>query len=291
MRVFWLILFLFTTGLQASEVFKKLPTLNGLSTHQKVYFWTEQFLGLPYGKGGPLGEGNKGQFDQDPLYRFDTFDCTTFVETVTALSLSENKIEFESHILELRYKNADISYTSRNHITSQSWIPENTSNGYYLDSTQDFPAKFQDVASAKIDLPSWYKAHKVSRLRLPELSKRKKRKRIKQLQSKSRDFEIEQVKLPYLVITDILENWAEFEENLNGVYIINIVRPNWNMKYKVGTNLLVSHQGFLLKKNGVPTMIHASTTGEVVEISLKKYLGWFKSSSSIKGINLLQVIQ
>ncbi|MBK23065.1 MAG: hypothetical protein CME70_03575 [Halobacteriovorax sp.] len=291
MKVYWLIFLFLTSGLEASEVFDKLASLNGLSTHQKIYYWTEQFLGLPYGKGGPLGEGKKGQFDQDPLYRFDTFDCTTFVETVTALSLSSNKSEFENHLLELRYKNAKISYTSRKHITSQSWIPENTNNGYYLESTPDFPVKFQDVASAQIDLPSWYKAHNLSRLRLPELSNRKKRKRVKQLQSLGENFDIENVELPYLVIKDLLNDWEGFQENLNGVYIINIVRPNWNMKYKVGTNLLVSHQGFLLKKNGVPTMIHASTTGEVVEVSLKKYLGWFKNSSSVKGINLLQVIQ
>ena len=82
---------------------------------------------------------------------------------------------------------------------------------------------------------------------------------------------------------------AIFQNSLNSIYIINIVRPNWNMKSKVGTDLLVSHQGFLLLKEGVPTMIHASTSGKVVQIPLQKYLGWFKNSSTIKGINLLRV--
>lgn len=291
MKLRWLFLLLLPVQLIAADVFKELPKLSAYSTDQKIIHWANQFRGLPYGKGGPLGEGKKGRFDQDPLYRFDTFDCTTFVETVTALSLSENKEEFLKHLLSLRYKDGEVSYQTRNHITSQSWLPENTENGYFTESTTSFPGHYLKVASTTIDLPSWYKKHSVSRLKVDGLSKRKTKKRLKELHSLGEKYNSQEVETPYLSIKTVLENWSNFSSHLNGVYVINIVRPNWRMKYKVGTNLNISHQGFLYLKNGVPTMIHASTSGTVVQVSLKKYLGWFKNSSVVKGINLLQINQ
>ena len=118
-----------------------------------------------------------------------------------------------------------------------------------------------------------------------------KRKRLKELRQIGQTLSSEQVETPYLSINLILNNWDDFLKKLNGIYIINIVRPNWKMKRKVGTDLNISHQGILVSKNGVPTMIHASTSGKVVQVSLKKYLGWFKNSSFVKGINLLQINQ
>lgn len=291
MKLGWLILLLLPAQLLSADVFEKLNELQGLSVHQKIYYWTQEFTGLPYGKGGPLGEGKSGRFDQDPLYRFDTFDCTTFVETITALALSSNKIQFEDHLINLRYKDGSVSYENRNHITSHSWIPENTSNGYYSEMTYGFSENLQLTARATIDVPNWFEKHSLSRLRLPDTSRRKKKRRLKELRKLSKQFQVEEVELPYLGINKLLSNWEQFSKELSGVYIINIVRPNWNMKYKIGTNLNISHQGFLLEKNGVPTMIHASTEGKVVQIPLKKYLGWFKNSSTVKGINLLQVNQ
>lgn len=291
MKFGWLFILLLPTQLFAVDIFKELPKLDGLSTNQKIIHWSNQFIGLPYGKGGPLGEGKSGRFDRDPLYRFDTFDCTTFVETVTALSLSSNKSEFEQSLISLRYKNGVVSYKTRNHITSHSWLPENTQNGFFTEATPSFPSLFQNIAMAQIDMPAWYKKHTLSRLKLDGLSKRKRKKRLKELRALSSDFYSEKVETPYLSIPMLLANWESFTEHLSGVYIINIVRPNWNMKNKIGTNINISHQGFLYLKDGVPFMIHASTAGVVTNISLKRYLGWFKNSSIVKGINLLQINQ
>ncbi len=59
------------------------------SLPQRVEAISELFLGVPY-KLGALGEGPGGEFDRDPLIRFDAFDCTTFVETVMALALNSD---------------------------------------------------------------------------------------------------------------------------------------------------------------------------------------------------------
>lgn len=290
MRQVWLLLLLILPfEAFSADVFHKFPNIESYSTSEKFLYWSESFIALPYAKGGPLGEGKSGKYDQDPLYRFDRFDCTTFVETVTALSLSTNKSEFKEHLNKLRYKHAEVSYLTRNHIISQSWIPENTNNAYYSDVTRSFPVKFQKSASALIDLPGWYKKHSLNRLRVQGLSTRKKKKRLKSLQALGRLTVAQEVKLPYLAIKSLLESWDEFKVNVEGIYIVNIVRPNWNIKKKIGTNLNISHQGILLIKNGEIIMIHASTSGSVREVKLKDYLAQFKYSRSIKGINLLQI--
>jgi hypothetical protein len=291
MKRIWLTLLLLPFQLSFAGTLEELPALNQLSKHQRIDFWTNHFTGTPYGKGGPLGEGVNGRYDQDPLFRFDQFDCTTFVETVTALAHSSTKEEFTAHLNLLRYKDGEVSYLTRKHITSLQWIPENTSNGYFEDVTYSFPLSMQKRVRSLIDMPSWFKAHNLGRLKLPDTSKRKKKRRLKELQKDvSKDFKVSEVVLDYLSIKDIINNWDSFEASLEGTYIINIVRPNWNLVNKIGTRINISHQGFLLIKNGVPTMIHASTAGKVVQVSLRKYLGWYYNSSTIKGINLLRVL-
>src|SRR5690606_32543867 len=57
----------------------------GMSLPERVDKLSSIFLGSDY-VGDPLGEGESGVYDRDPLYRFDAFDCTTYVETVLALS-------------------------------------------------------------------------------------------------------------------------------------------------------------------------------------------------------------
>ncbi|MFT6070126.1 MAG: hypothetical protein ACJAT2_003741 [Bacteriovoracaceae bacterium] len=287
----WIILFISSLQFASASPLENLPELSALSVDQRVSYWSNHFLGTPYAKNGPLGEGSQGLFDQDPLYRFDQFDCTTFVETITALSLSTNKDEFLVHLNALRYKNSEVSYQTRNHITSLQWIPENIQNGYFKESSQDFPSSMLRTVENSIDMPSWFRAHDLSRLKLPSLSKRKKKKRLKDLQKDiAKEFQVSAVRLNYLSIKEVLNDWDGFEDSLDGIYIINIVRPNWNLVSKIGTKINISHQGFLLKKEGVPTMIHASTTGEVVQVRLKTYLNWFKNSGTIKGINLLNFL-
>ena len=78
---------LFSTGAFA----QKLPF------NQSIDLTSAYFINTPY-KLGPLGEGPEGLFDQDPLYSFDVFDCTTFVETVMALHYSKNMDEFKKNI-------------------------------------------------------------------------------------------------------------------------------------------------------------------------------------------------
>ncbi|MFX7825307.1 N-acetylmuramoyl-L-alanine amidase-like domain-containing protein, partial [Acinetobacter baumannii] len=74
---------------------------------------------------GNAGEGDRDVFDQDPLWRLDVFDCTTFVETVLAASLATDRAGFERELFDIRYHDGRVRYLSRNHFPETDWIPNN----------------------------------------------------------------------------------------------------------------------------------------------------------------------
>ena len=65
---------------------------------ERIDFLTQLFLGKPYILGAQ-GEGKQGEFDQSPLYRFDGFDCVTYVNNILALAISNSPNEFEKNLL------------------------------------------------------------------------------------------------------------------------------------------------------------------------------------------------
>lgn len=104
----------------------------------------------------PLGE-NFG-IDNDPLYRFDKFDCLTYVETVLALHFAKNKDEFETIINNIRYSNGKVSFETRNHFTNPDWIRNNRK--YVSDITNNIATKLNIVPSISfitLDRSNWFK--------------------------------------------------------------------------------------------------------------------------------------
>ena len=77
----------------------------------------------------PLGEGKQSKFDKNPLFRTDTFDCVTLVDTVLALIESNNIRKFKCNIIKIRYRDAHIGYIYRDHWFSQvDWNKVNQEN-------------------------------------------------------------------------------------------------------------------------------------------------------------------
>jgi hypothetical protein len=99
----------------------------------RVEFVSAQFIGRPYFEGGPLGEGPSGKYDQDPLYRTDGFDCTTFVETVMSIARSTSLENFAIQQNQIRYKDGVIDFTQRNHFVEIDWNPNNIAAGIFTD--------------------------------------------------------------------------------------------------------------------------------------------------------------
>ncbi|MCX7978595.1 MAG: DUF1460 domain-containing protein, partial [Bdellovibrionaceae bacterium] len=74
--------------------------------------------------------------------------------------------------------------------------------------------------------------------------------------------------------------------------VVNIVRPNWNLREIIGTNLNISHQGFLIHRDGQFFYRHASQTyRRVVEEPMLEYLARFRGHATVRGINLLEVLR
>tara|TARA_B100001971_G_scaffold215007_1_gene256346 strand:+ start:257 stop:1132 length:876 start_codon:yes stop_codon:yes gene_type:complete len=282
--------FAFSVYASDKDVFNQLALQEEVSKEDKLLFWSNYFLGKPYDSSGPLGEGTTGLYDRDPLYRFDAFDCTTFVETLIALANSSDKQTFSRVMNEVRYKEGKVSYLNRNHIISQSWIPNNIDNSLIRRSTSYFSDQYLEFGSSIIDLANWLKFHKVDSLKLPDLSEDAKAERLNQLKQEADRFSQEEVFVEYLSTTEVLKDWQGFKNELNKkTYILNIVRPNWQLKHLIGTNLNISHQGILeVAKDGI-YFIHASSAGMVKKVLLKSYLDKIKDSSTIRGFSLFSL--
>ena len=80
-----------------------------------VHYIGEQYLGKIY-IDNPLGENVLP--DNDPLIRYDAFDCVTFIETALAHGN-------EKRLTQIRYKNGEISFLNRNHFIETDWLQNN----------------------------------------------------------------------------------------------------------------------------------------------------------------------
>ena len=88
---------------------------SGSSLSAKVDGIVEQLKGRPY-LAFPLGEGQLGKFDQRPLYRWDGFDCQTFVEVVLAAVFANDCADMLNNVIKLRYFGSHrVNYLFRNH--------------------------------------------------------------------------------------------------------------------------------------------------------------------------------
>jgi len=82
-------------------------------------------LGTPYAD-SPLGEGQAGKHDQDPLMDLTRVDCVTFVEQTLALAMSDSyKAAFDT-LQYIRYRGGEISFECRNHFMIADWTANNT---------------------------------------------------------------------------------------------------------------------------------------------------------------------
>jgi len=96
---------------------------------------SDLLLGKPYLR-DPEGEGVVP--DPDPIGRYDTFDCQTFVEGVLALSLADDPDEAVDVLRAIRYRGDDMAYDSRRHFIALQWMPDLVANGLFVDTTRRY---------------------------------------------------------------------------------------------------------------------------------------------------------
>jgi len=262
-----------------------------MGQEERMFKFSETFLGLPYGFTGPLGEGAGALYDQDPLYRFDTFDCTTYVETIVSLALSQNSDEFLTNMNHIRYQDGTIDYTLRNHFPSLDWVPNNVRNGYLEEINREIvDAKDIKLAETILDKPGYYNFLKLIDLRLYDgTTDEEKVERVKQWNREGDKFSPERATIEYIPINTIVDRPAILNKIAHGT-IVNFVRPNWDTRAIQGTRMNVSHQGFLFIKNKKLILRHASSGDKfVVETVFLDYLKKFYNHPTLKGIHLMRV--
>jgi len=265
---------------------------NESQTNLRMEVVSRSFLDLPYGDGGPLGEGPVGRYDQDPLYRFDTFDCTTFVETVVSLALSRDVPEFEFFMNKIRYENAEVDYLKRNHFPSLQWIPFNIQNGLLKEINDDIlPIIEQKQAEAVINLPGWLKKIKLEEIKVPMATNEQRLDLLDELRSQSVNYHPITARLMYLPIDTLLQRPGLLKKIPHGS-LINFVRPNWDLTESIGTHMNVSHQGLIFQFRNGTYLRHASNSGtkKVMDIPLIDYLKKFENHPTLKGIHLMEVV-
>lgn len=262
-----------------------------------LYQLTSQWLGLPYA-GGPLGEGAGGRYDQDPLYRFDQFDCVTFVETAIASVTTQDFASFEKKMNQIRYENGKVDFVSRNHFSEVDWIPNNIRSGILyevMDQAEKSASKPLPFAVATIDKKSWYAKMSAATLKVAGLNERQTRKRVKELQDEGKKMPNEVSRLPYIPTEEFFAVDGSFKadviQGLPHVMVLSVVRPGWDLKATIGTEMNISHQGILLRLGQDWVVRHATTDSRarVVEDRLEDFLKKFIGSTTIKGIHLVGV--
>ena len=260
----------------------------------RLKWLTEKHLDTPYIL-FPLGEGLHGAYDQQPRYRLDGFDCGTFVSTQLALALSNNPQTFKQCIDKIRYHGKKTCFLVRNHFTSLEWNRSNQRNGFLRDITRSITGNngkplFQ-TSTAVIDKASWYQRTSQNRIKLFETPRSEVKARIHDLKKAGKMFKPQKADIDYIPTSALMNDKGQLAMPIvkqipNGA-IMEIVRPNWNLKDKIGTNLHISHLGFVFWQENVPYFRHASSeTQKVVNVTLQSYLQEMQKSPTVKGVNI-----
>lgn len=279
---------------EIEQLYHEINAKKNLTLNQRLHFFSAYFKNKPY-QLGALGEGEQGLYDQYPLYRTDAFDCLTYVETVIALSLSNNLEQFTQTLKKIRYHNGQANFIQRNHFTSLDW---NKNNQHLL---KDITTKIIDktrqpiykTAIATINKPAWYSHFTTNNIRLSQTTPNLTAQRLHQLKQQGRKLAVTQASINYLPISKLFSHGKAKQELFNQIpdgAIIEIVRPNWNLADKIGTCLNVSHLGFAIRKNGKLYFREASQLKKKVRDSLLAvYLKKYINSPTVKGINIQRI--
>lgn len=277
-----------------SALYHRLNSKPNTSMADRIDWFSAQLKGQPYVLGA-LGEGASARYDQYPKYRMEGFDCDTYVNTVLALALANSLPSFEQCMQYTRYHQGKISYLQRNHFTSIDWNQNNQKRGMLQDITltiQDQHHKpVARIATAQINKAGWYAHKNTSTIRLEKSNPDEQAKRLVELKKKGSQFKTVTSNLPYLPLTALFTknqqaNLYLFKQIPHGA-IVEIVRPNWDLRKSIGTALNISHLGFAIWKHDQLYFRQASSELHgVVDVSMIDYLKKALSSPTIKGINV-----
>ena len=231
---------------------------------QRIKTQSGVLLNTPY-LAGALGEGVSGKYDQNPLYRFDYFDCETYVDTVMALVLAKNLTDFRSKINQIRYKQANVNFTQRNHFPSADWIPNNKKNGFIRELTYFIAGQKTKVSRAQINRRSWYHYLTADRIQL---------------------YFSKKVSIAYIPVFELLRN-PKLRQKIPSGSLIFFVGHDTYLTSRIGTPMNVLHMGFAIWNKGqLYCRMASSKAKRVLDVRFQDYLKTYLPLGTLDGISV-----
>lgn len=276
------------TGRELLQATKNLPF------EQKIESLSSTFIGKPY-QHEPLGEGPNGQYNQEDFYRFDQFDCETYVNTVIALSKAHDLPEFKRNIKDITYTGKNVNFRNRAHFPDADWVPYHIQKGTLQEITAAVAGP-NNIATAKnyLDRKNWYQNLTLERIKIPGLNPSQQSAKLQQLKSEAQHVQNTFVSILYIPLNKLFingqPNLAIFNRIPNTAIILLIVNDP-NLKQKIGTNLNVSHMGFVIWKDQQLFLRAASSLKkQVIDLPLINYLQNSLATGKIKGIAIYRLM-
>ena len=233
----------------------------------------KQFLGKPY-----VAHTLDINPNERLVVNLREFDCTTYLETVLALSMATNDVTnkqdsalfdqaFHKYLTRLRYRDGRIDgYASRLHYFSD-WLRENERKGLLSDVTHELPGSLTVAKPVSYMTAATYK--------YPHLNNPAVFKQIAQTEAS-----LSQQSFSFIPSKNIRLAEAQLQEG--DIIMLMAARPGLDMK----------HVGLAVRQpNGRIHLMHASSDqGEVVITAypLSDYVLWHKHMSGIRVARLRQ---
>ncbi|WP_420149381.1 N-acetylmuramoyl-L-alanine amidase-like domain-containing protein [Spirosoma sp.] len=264
---FLLLLTPFIGQAQKTTYLQSLTVIEGKTTAETAVNIGRQFLGRPY-----LPHTLDVNPDEQLVVNTREFDCTTYIETVLALSLASHDVAdkqnlllfeqtFQKYLTKLRYRNGRIDgYASRLHYFSD-WLRDNERKGLVADVTHELAGKMSVAKPVSYMTTATYK--------YPRLSDSTVYKQIAQTEAS-----LSQQSFSFVPKKNIAQAEAQLREG--DIIMLTAARPGLDMK----------HVGIAVRyPNGRIHLMHASSDlGAVVITSepLSDYVLWHKNMSGIR---------
>ena len=233
--------------------------------NELMEFIGRQFIDAPY-KAGTLESQPEAL-----TVNLEEFDCTTFIETVTALALTveEHKNSWQDFIDNLetiRYRQGEVNgYSSRLHYFSD-WIVSNTHRGIVREVTDRIPQSDSQIKT--LDYMSR------NRSSYPALADDAEFEAIKNMEVGFRSHRFPYIKSGRIAAKPILSS-------LRGGDIIAFTTKK--------DGLDISHVGIIVMEKDGPRLLHASSREGKVTIDKLSLAEYLKKSPAITGIRLIRL--
>lgn len=253
--------------LKINELLRKGAECGKNNANELVAFYAKQLLGTPYA-------AHTLESDREWLtINIDELDCTTFVETLYALTratldMRRSWRDFARNIESIRYRNGELGdYSSRLHYVSD-WIANNSHRGNIREVTAEI-----DGAKYEIKTINFMTAN---RDKYPQLAD-------SAMFAKIKNFEIgyRMHRYPYLK-----KEWIDSKKTAaglkNGDFVALISKTE---------GLDVSHMGIIIKEGNSFKLLHASSKEKKVVLEKDDLKETLRRNRSCTGIRIIRIVE